>query len=632
LTVCIRTGKVAVAGPQAADGMKVNAPQQPVRSAEDKARSAGVGNERGVLGFVPGWVSADRALRLQSVAGNRAVTRLLARNVRKATPAPPLRVALTPQEMWQQVFYKRGIESRYPPHAVAEARARLEAARAALRKSPKSKVLASGVKQARKRLETALRNRSERLPARGNAPDKRRLGHGTKTVAAVQVVDAEGRQVGFALGEYQGGGGPHAEEQALEGIRAQLRYRNVPQDRNAGKGWRVVVVVDQSVCPDRCRPALARFAEDFGVARESVVAHHPRVLGGKSVSPKTASQTAHQRATGIAAGDPGEAVLVKPVEPPAPKPGPAKLPVEQTPTPKGRSETPARRPSIDPRTNARPASESVEVKTPRKPPPTKLVDIEMDVSAGRIRGARVKAALKLGGRILRVAPHVLEVWSALSALGTAFDKLDSLSHGGLDAATREVIKRLDAAFPPVEKLAVDAVGPLTAAEFRASATYLENAGELVGEHGELLVPADRRQDEDEILAWVGYHVAQADRYARSYPDVEQVVLDYYEDLVPLLQETERQTAFVRDVGDEVLKLATTYAWLPFAGEQLGFMYLEIDNAAFQYSAIGGRMSSKLYEYDRWLMEAGDVVDFARALIGDWGPRWEAGGRRKVGTN
>lgn len=74
------------------------------------------------------------------------------------------------------------------------------------------------------------------------------------------------------------------------------------------KGWKVTVVVDQTTCGDRCRPALRKFAQDYGIALEDVVAHYPERVSGDPVTPKTASKTAHYEPTRIS-GE-GERVLV----------------------------------------------------------------------------------------------------------------------------------------------------------------------------------------------------------------------------------------------------------------------------------------------------------------------------------
>src|SRR4051794_3013061 len=74
---------------------------------------------------------------LQSQVGNRAVARLLARapaSDRKggADKSHDVRNGLSPREMWKLVEDTRGLTSRVPPHAVAEADSRLAQARQAL--------------------------------------------------------------------------------------------------------------------------------------------------------------------------------------------------------------------------------------------------------------------------------------------------------------------------------------------------------------------------------------------------------------------------------------------------------------------------------------------------------------------
>jgi hypothetical protein len=140
------------------------------------------------------------------------------------------------------------------------------------------------------------------------APNKTQLGHGAKTYAAIQVTDSKGSQVAFAIAESNG---LHAEEQALVQIRNELKHQRINPGGGAGKGWKITVVVDQTVCDERCRPALKQFADEYGIKSDQVVAHYPaRVDPAKASTPKTASKTGHFEPSHIPSG-PGEQVLVQ---------------------------------------------------------------------------------------------------------------------------------------------------------------------------------------------------------------------------------------------------------------------------------------------------------------------------------
>lgn len=111
------------------------------------------------------------------------------------------------------------------------------------------------------------------------------LGPGYQTNAGVMVTDGSGRQLATRLGQYPGGGGPHAEEQAI----GQLT--DLPD--GAAAGGELVVVVDQAPC-SRCQTALLAEARRLGARR--VVAYGPsRPPVGQPdappVRPKTAART-----------------------------------------------------------------------------------------------------------------------------------------------------------------------------------------------------------------------------------------------------------------------------------------------------------------------------------------------------
>ncbi|MFE6970155.1 DUF4157 domain-containing protein [Isoptericola sp. NPDC057653] len=113
------------------------------------------------------------------------------------------------------------------------------------------------------------------------------LGKGYETVAAVQLLDADGRQVDVARGIFHSGGPEnHAERVALRALEAHAPG-TVP-------GGRLVVVGDQAICPT-CRAALLEYARSRGLT--VIEPHEPtraRVRGSGSVSPKTASRSSTQ--------------------------------------------------------------------------------------------------------------------------------------------------------------------------------------------------------------------------------------------------------------------------------------------------------------------------------------------------
>jgi hypothetical protein len=352
----------------------------------------------------------------QRSAGNRAVRRLLARVPGGDVPTD---APLTLKEMWEMVLAKRGLESRVPPHGVREAeerdskaqerakaeQERLKAAKEKLKEArdvrrgqadPEDERAREGTRKARqdlkgakedagkaakeaaeaaKHAESRRRNRSEPVP-KGTGVNKQPLGHGTQTFGAIQITDQNGRRVAFALASYRGG--LHAEEAALQQIREELLRKGIGVSATAGKpgmNWRVTIVVDQSVCADRCRPALRQFADDFGIDRKAVVAHYPeRVAGDAPAKPKGASRSAHHRPVTLG---PGEQVLAggshphrleggagksAPPQPPPPtKAPPTSTTTKSTPPPVSPPVSTTRPPTMPPTSSPTTAAEGAAV-------------------------------------------------------------------------------------------------------------------------------------------------------------------------------------------------------------------------------------------------------------------------------
>jgi hypothetical protein len=107
-------------------------------------------------------------------------------------------------------------------------------------------------------------------------------GPGYQTNAAVQVIDAQGRQVAFELAQYAGGSQPHAE---AEGV-ARLRTRLTGQSLVGGK---LVVAVDQFGC-EGCLTRLRSFAAELGLSSYEVWAPTPQE--GRTAGPKWTARTA----------------------------------------------------------------------------------------------------------------------------------------------------------------------------------------------------------------------------------------------------------------------------------------------------------------------------------------------------
>ena len=111
------------------------------------------------------------------------------------------------------------------------------------------------------------------------------VGKGYETFSGIQLLDKDGRRVGFGANFYDGGGPEnHAEAKIVRGLE-----KNGPAKVPDG---RLIVVVEQDCCPS-CEARLKRYAQKVGVteieihvpARESL-----RQLG-KFVTPKTAGTT-----------------------------------------------------------------------------------------------------------------------------------------------------------------------------------------------------------------------------------------------------------------------------------------------------------------------------------------------------
>ncbi|GLP71484.1 hypothetical protein TUSST3_81040 [Streptomyces sp. TUS-ST3] len=107
-------------------------------------------------------------------------------------------------------------------------------------------------------------------------------GPGYQTNAAIQVIDAQSRQVAFELAQYAGGSQPHAEAQGV----ARLRFRLTGQNLEGGK---LVVAVDQVAC-EGCLARLRNLATDLRLSSYEVWA--PTAQEGRTAGPKWTARTA----------------------------------------------------------------------------------------------------------------------------------------------------------------------------------------------------------------------------------------------------------------------------------------------------------------------------------------------------
>jgi hypothetical protein len=182
------------------------------------------------------------------------------------------------------------------------------------------------------------------------------LGKGYETVASVQVLDADGNQVGVARGIFHSGGPEnHAEARAVRALENSTPARV--------QGGRLVVVGDQTICPT-CRARLVAYAESRGLT--VIEPHEPsraRVRGQGSVSPKTASRTSTKGGMPQLTVERVAPIPITPTSGPGPGQGGGATPGPSTST-KAIPTTPAP-------TTATPATPTPTTATTTAPAPTK---------------------------------------------------------------------------------------------------------------------------------------------------------------------------------------------------------------------------------------------------------------------
>jgi hypothetical protein len=201
------------------------------------------------------------------------------------------------------------------------------------------------------------------------------VGPGYQTNAAIQVIDAQGRQVAFELAQYAGGSQPHAEAQGVDRLRLRLTGQNLA-------GGKLVVAVDQVAC-EGCLTRLRNLATDLGLSSYEIWA--PTAQEGRTAGPKwtarTAATASARPAPAPVAETPGGAayryeprmiqggtLVPAPTAPPAPpatpttktaapaaKPSAAESEIARAPRPATPEPASAKRPTADPET-ARPAT------------------------------------------------------------------------------------------------------------------------------------------------------------------------------------------------------------------------------------------------------------------------------------
>jgi type IV secretory pathway VirJ component len=201
-------------------------------------------------------------------------------------------------------------------------------------------------------------------------------GPGYQTNAAIQVVDAHGRQVAFELAQYEGGSQPHAEAQAV----VRLRFRLTGQDLAGGK---LVVAVDQAAC-EGCLARLRSLATDLGLSSYEVWA--PTAQEGRTAGPKWTARTA---ATASARPAPaptsetpggaayryeprmiqGATLRPPPTAPPAPSAVKTTAPAATPPAAGSTTARPARPATFEPAPAKRPTAEPQTARTARTEAP-----------------------------------------------------------------------------------------------------------------------------------------------------------------------------------------------------------------------------------------------------------------------
>jgi hypothetical protein len=518
-----RSGSSPVAGPLSVDAAG--------SAAEHEATRIATGAGRG----------APREPVRSAFSGGRVLSRTPG-----DPPRPPSNAPLTPQEMWEMVLDKRGLENRVPPHAVEAADAKAKAAQQRLaaeqqklkeardarraHPDPEDKAMRGDVKDARRARDAAkseskqadrvaqsrTRNRSEPVadvhePLANTGPtvNKQQLGHGTKTYGAIQVTDEGGHSVAFGIGSFEGE--MHAEEHALVQIRGQLRARGIEPGTGPRPGWKVTIVVDQVVCGETCRPALAKFAKEYEIAPGQVVAYYPqRVAPSKAATPKTTSKTAHYEPSHIPPG-PGEPVLLVP-EPPKPggggavTPPPAGTPSGGTSSPDAtprakvavqQHETPVAKQRAVTADDARAAPAKPPAPPAQADPPSmkgsltrERVTVEYDFTAGdkpdAVRLTRIDLSDYPPDRPTRVVrffndhPIVgqLTSVSANAAAGQLSSKLLDEVQSHFASAVEEAADELETAYPDTEDVLFDFDLDEYEQTFSAVAAWLEETDDL----------------------------------------------------------------------------------------------------------------------------------------------------------
>ncbi|MBE2200885.1 MAG: DUF4157 domain-containing protein [Anaerolinea sp.] len=181
--------------------------------------------------------------------------------------------AAEPEDLWRQIQGLRGFDATDPVHALETAKDQVTRIEGELKLKPDDKALQKQLEKARKSLaQTQKRQAGPIDPESKGKP----LGTGYSTYAAVQVLDADGKQVAVGIGKYDGTN--HAEENAIKALRANLKGKSIT-------GGRLMVVVDQVVC-SKCQGSLKSFVGEQGLTH--IDAYYP---ARGEVTPKTAART-----------------------------------------------------------------------------------------------------------------------------------------------------------------------------------------------------------------------------------------------------------------------------------------------------------------------------------------------------
>jgi hypothetical protein len=257
---------------------------------------AALGARAGGLGYAlslartPAPTQMRLLSRLQRTVGNRGAQAVIAaarlpgviqRSSAGAADAP----SVSAKELWERfVVAQRAWDISIPQHALEDAKQKLAQMEAQLAKEPSNRQL--------RRSYNALKNRIQNFSAQSQHLDPgvkgEKMQGGYNTYAVIMVKTADGDEF-VGLGKFSDG--RHAEQAAIKELQGTMGDKSFA-------GAKVIVVVDQDVCPEVCRPALQEFAAKYNVESvQACVLQRPKAVGAGAASGKTTATTALQSGT-----------------------------------------------------------------------------------------------------------------------------------------------------------------------------------------------------------------------------------------------------------------------------------------------------------------------------------------------